>query len=419
MCMKKVCLCLTKTHAALSSLLACYALCFTGCVTYLAPLRGYQCEIAWHNYNPREHDAHIGLLENLPAPIFEAKEMTSEDMLTALNEMGISCSTVYTAEARPNHLWTIPNPKGGLLPFIDAFCATNALYWMTCNTNELFLLPTNQINNGYVHVLPGNANWTNAISREFLRELVREGESPVARNKTVRIMEHETFPDVRFVSTPLGEAVAWLCRQREVPLIFFSEIGVPRYPVSLDMANASLFTALDEICRQSRNYWGFVDGRLAIVSSEAFITNDRWRLPYPNTDDHDLRQGQTYKRELVRKDYNPVLRDKLHFLVNDGLIPSVNLIDMPVMDAIYWLSKQCAQSYSARFADENATNRVVNLSMTNVTFLAAFDEVCEQSDWYWVFFDRRFMTFPAAHLEQETNHPSDTGWTRIQDTLTE
>ena len=403
---------LSRYQMLLPLLLACCLLLVIGCAAHQ---QAYRCEIAWHNYNPRARDAHVQALEDIQPPVFAADKMPFEDVLGVISEAGILCSAVYAGESDSCRLLTVPAKTANPLAFIDSLCEANALCWMACGSNSIFLVPTERLNAGYVRVLPANANWANPVISEFSRELVREGESPVARNRTVRIMEHETIPDVRFASTPFGDAVEWLCRQGGVmPLIFISETGVPSYPVSLDMANASLFTVLDEICRQSRNYWGFVDGKLAVISSEAFITNDRWRLPRQNTGEHDLRQGQTYKRELVRRDHNPVLRDKMHFLVNDGLIPSVNLTDMPVMDAIRWLSKQCAQSYSARLTDEDATNRVVNLSMTSATFLSAFDEVCEQSDWYWGFLDRILMTFPAAHLEQKTNHPEDAEWIRIQ-----
>ena len=407
-----------KSIAVLPPLLAWCMLFVTGCATCLSHQQTYRCEIAWHNYNPQTRDAHIQALEEIPPPVFAADKMPFEDVLDVFSEAGILCSAVYAGESDSCRLLTVPAKMDNPLAFIDSLCEANALCWMACGTNTVFLVPTERLNAGYVRVLPADANWANPVVSEFSRELVRESESPVARNRTVRIMEHETFPDVRFASTPFGDAVEWLCRQRYMPLIFISKTGVPRHPVSLDMVNASLFTALDEICRQSGLYWGFIEGGLAVISSEAFIQNDRWRLPCQNMGDHDLRQGQAYKRELVRRDHNPVLRDKLHFLVNRNLIPSVNFTDVPVLDAMRWLSKQCGQSYSAWLTDENATNRVVSLSLTNVTFLAAFDEVCEQSDWYWGFFDRRFMTFPAAHFEQKTNHPEDVGWGRIQDTLT-
>jgi hypothetical protein len=412
----RICLWLNNVRAAL---LACCVLCLAGCATYPVPLRGYRCEIAWHDYNPREHDAHIGFLKNLPAPVFETREMAFSDVLASLNEAGISCSTVYVAESNSDRLLTIPDPKTDVLPFIDALCAANALYWMTCDTNGLFLLPADQMNAGYVRVLPGNANWTNAVSREFSRELVRNGESPVTRNKTVRVMGHETFPEVQLNGMPFTDAVAWLCRQRDLPFVSLSKNGASNYPVSFDMTDVPLFTVLDEICRQSNHYWGFLNDRLAIVPVEEFITNDRWRLPEPvrseeSIPNHSLRQGAVYKRELAHRNHNPVLRDKLHFLVNGHLIPSVNFEDMPVMDAMRWLSKQCAQSYSAWLTDENATNRVVNLSKTNATFLATFDEVCEQSGWYWGFSDRILMTFPAAHLDQEASGPQGTGWIHMK-----
>lgn len=411
-------------HAVFPPLLAWCMSLVTGCAACPSHRQAYHCEIAWHDYNPRTRDAHIQVLAEIPAPVFEADKTPFMDVWDVFRKQGVLCSAVYADESDSRRLLDIPAKTASLLASIDSLCEANALRWMACGTNEIFIVPADQMNAGYARVLPGDANWTNAVSREFSRELVRDGESPVIRNKTVRIMSHETLPDVQINGMPFTDAVAWLCRQRDLPFVSLSKGGASHYPVSFDMADAPLFAALDEICRQSNHYWGFLNGAPAVISPEEFITNDRWRLPEParseeSTPNHSLRQGAVYKRELVRRDHNPVLRDKLHFLVNGHLIPSVSFEDMPIMEAMRWLSKQCAQSYSARLTDENATNRVVNLSMANVTFLAAFDEVCEQSDWYWGFSDRIFMTFPAAQLDQEASCPQDTGWIHTKHISTE
>jgi hypothetical protein len=289
-----------------------------------------------------------------------------------------------------------------LLDVLDTICASNGLYWEATGERELSIWPDDALSRGKVRVLPGDANWTNAPCYLFSRELVRRGEPPAARNKTVRVMEHEALPDVQFRDTDFKDAATWLCGQRDVPLLFLAKGGASRHPVSFDMTNAPLFTVLDEICRQSHQYWGFFNGKLAVLSSEEFITDDAWLLP----DSFVLtgrERGPAYRRRLPPGDENPVMQEKLLFIVNEPVFPTVSFTDTPVLDALYWLAKQARQSYSASLGrgGDSSGAALVTLSMTNAPFLSAVDEICRQADWRWGFRGRIFMLFPESVLTEE------------------
>lgn len=387
-----------------------------GCLT--TP-RGEFCgqrEIAYSQFNPNVRDMYVAALNKHFVPDVCSNGSSFVDTLNFLTDSTkVFCSFLGPYES--DQTWVKPSisRSGKMIPLlecIDMLCKDTDSYWMACGTNEVLCIPSNRLNAGYVHILPNDMNWTNPIPREFTRELVRIGESPVARNKTVRIMSHEVLPDVQFKDTEFKDAVTWLCNQKEVPLLFLSKDGASRYPVSFDMTNAPLFTVLDEVCRQSHHYWGFFDGKLAVLSSEDFITNDAWLLP-----DSFVLAGcprwPSYKRifpeEDREPDENPVVLEKLLYLVNKPVIPKVIFAGTPVSHALDWLAKQSQQSYVVQLGRDDTWDQTspVTISMTNATFLSAIDAICEQADWYWGFRGRIFMLFPARVLKDVRQQKQD------------
>jgi hypothetical protein len=378
----------------------------TGCVSVSHPPPAYQREIADCNFNPNERDAHIAVLRELVIPDVKFNNTSFRSALDALTEStGILCQTGFTEENQPTRPITLSGRNIRFLDVIDAMCAANGLYWTAYGADEIVVWPANALERYQVRVLPGDANWTNAPCYLFSRELARRGEPPAARNKTVRIMEHETLPGVQFRDTDFKDAVTWLCGQKEVPLLFLAKGGASRHPVSFDMTNAPLFTVLDEICRQSHQYWGFFSGKLAVFSSEEFITDDAWLLP----DSFVLTgrpRGPSYKRIFPEEDRdpdeNPVMLEKLLCIVNEPVFPKVCFTNTPVSRVLDWLTRQARQSYTARPGPGGNWNTAspVTFSMTNAPFLSAVDAMCGQADWYWGFRGRIFMLFHASVLEE-------------------
>lgn len=376
----------------------------------------FQREIAFSHFCPNERDARVAVLNKKVVPDVRLYNSSPAKALNSLMELAkTSCCFLGELESDGDQALSLITLSGKNIPFldcIDVICTAADLYWMASGTNEVLCIPSNRLNAGYVHILPNDMNWTNPILREFTRELVHKGESPVARNKTVRIMSHEVLPDVQFRDTEFKDAVTWLCNQKEVPLLFLSKDGASRYPVSFDMTNAPLFTVLDEVCRQSHHYWGFFDGKLAVLSSEDFITNDAWLLP-----DSFVLAGcprwPSYKRifpeEDREPDENPVVLEKLLYLVNKPVIPKVIFAGTPVSHALDWLAKQSQQSYVVQLGRDDTWDQTspVTISMTNATFLSAIDAICEQADWYWGFRGRIFMLFPARVLKDVRQQKQD------------
>jgi hypothetical protein len=144
-----------------------------------------------------------------------------------------------------------------------------------------------------------------------------------------------------------------------------------------------------------------------------------------------------YRRELVQTDHDPDLRRDMFLIVNRKPIPHVKFVDMPVSDALGWLSKRQSVSVSSVFDPDEPEGVAglppdhgvydlasqgkarVDLDMTNTTFLAVVDEICRQSDRHWGFLDKIFMTFPASRFRQGENHPSGTGWIHMKHISTE
>ena len=126
-----------------------------------------------------------------------------------------------------------------------------------------------------------------------------------------------------------------------------------------------------------------------------------------------------YSREIIMADHDPDLRRDMFLIVNRKTIPYVKIADMSVFEALSWLSKRQSVSVSslgypdAEGSDMRAKARI-DLDMTNTTFLAIADEICRQSDRYWGFWEKKFMTFPTLHLKQKTNSPADTEWIRME-----
>jgi len=387
-----------------------------GCTT--ATRSGFysQREVAYTQFNPNARDMYIAELNKHFVSDVYGNCSSFVDALNCLTDSTkVFCHSLGSYES--DVTWTKPSiirpdKMLPLLDYIDVLCAAADSYWMASGTNEVLCIPSNRLNAGYVHVLPNDMNWTNPIPREFARELVRKGESPVARNKTVRIMSHEVLPEVQFRNTEFKDAVIWLCNQKKVPLLFLTKGSVSRYPVSFDMTNAPLFTVLDEICRQSHQYWGFFDEKLAVLSSDDFITNDAWLLP----DSFILTghpRGPAYKRILPEEDRapdeNPVMLEKLLYIVNKPVIPKVFFANTPVSHALDWLSKQAQQSYVVRLGSGDTWDQAppVTISMTNATFLSAVDAICEQANWYWGFRGRIFMLFPEKVLKEVRQQKQD------------
>lgn len=376
----------------------------------------FQREIAFSHFNPNERDKRVSVLSKTVVPDVRLYNSSPVKALNSLMESTqISCCFLGARESDSDPALPIITLSGKNIPFldcVDVLCTAADLYWMASGTNEVLCIPSNRLNAGYVHVLPNDMNWTNPIPREFAHELVRKGESPVARNKTVRIMSHEVLPEVQFRNTEFKDAVIWLCSQKKVPLLFLTKDSISCYPVSFEMTNAPLFTVLDEICRQSHQYWGFFDGKLAVLSSDEFITNDAWLLP----DSFILTghpRGPAYKRILPEEDRapdeNPVMLEKLIYIVNKPVIPKVFFENAPVSHALDWLSKQAQQSYVVRLGSGDTWDRTpyVTISMTNATFLSAVDAICEQANWYWGFRGRIFMLFPEKVLKEVRQQKQD------------
>jgi len=109
-----------------------------------------------------------------------------------------------------------------------------------------------------------------------------------------------------------------------------------------------------------------------------------------------------------QKDTDESLRKELIRLLEGIVVPKVAFDNVPVLNAIDWLSDNGRQTISYidfttnsnSTASLSLTNATVSLSMTNASFLAVLDKICEQSDRYWGFHGRVLMTLPRSAVTE-------------------
>lgn len=123
------------------------------------------------------------------------------------------------------------------------------------------------------------------------------------------------------------------------------------------------------------------------------------------------RDSFQYSQEIAWDGFNPILRRRLIARLNEKTIDHVSLTNMPTWEAMCWLSNQSSQSigmFSNQQVDINALGSV-NLTLTNATFFAVLDFMCQQNELYWGFKEDILLIYSFSFLN------STSGWVHLQD----
>lgn len=121
-------------------------------------------------------------------------------------------------------------------------------------------------------------------------------------------------------------------------------------------------------------------------------------------------ESSIYTQEIVWDGHDPVLRQKLMSMLSREKISHVSFTNTPTEEAIRWLSNQHSQSIgvcSNKKIGED-TLGVINLTMTNVTFLSVLDRICQQNGLLWGFTENILLVYPSSFLN------STPCWTNLQ-----
>ncbi len=102
--------------------------------------------------------------------------------------------------------------------------------------------------------------------------------------------------------------------------------------------------------------------------------------------------------------YNPDNRIKNIKLLNDIVIERVEFCHASLYEAVDSLARSGHQSISCiDFPVNNCfptTNRTINISMTNASFLEVLEKICEQSERYWGFNGNILITMPIEYVQK-------------------
>jgi len=102
--------------------------------------------------------------------------------------------------------------------------------------------------------------------------------------------------------------------------------------------------------------------------------------------------------------YNPDDRIKNIKLLNDIVIERVEFCHASLYEAVDSLASSGHQSISCiDFPVNNCfptTNKTINISMTNASFLEVLEKICEQSKCYWGFNGNILITMPIEYVQK-------------------